>query len=59
MNSNKVSSTNAPEGASQSVAEGAASESDNERNNVEHLPGVRVSGQPQGGAVENARKRDE
>ncbi len=29
---------------------------DAEQNKVDHLPGVKVSGQPQGGAVDRARK---
>ena len=29
------------------------------KNKVDHLPGVKVSGQPQGGAVDRARKERE
>jgi hypothetical protein len=32
---------------------------DADKNKVEHLPGVKVSGQPQGGAVDRARKERE
>ena len=32
---------------------------DAENNKVDHLPGVKVSGQPQGGAVDRARKKGE
>jgi hypothetical protein len=28
------------------------------QNKVDHLPGVKVSGQPQGGAVERAREKE-
>jgi hypothetical protein len=28
-------------------------------NKIDHLPGVKVSGQPQGGAVDRARKQRE
>ncbi|WP_407189208.1 hypothetical protein [Bradyrhizobium centrosematis] len=30
-----------------------------DKNKVDHLPGVKVSGQPQGGAVDRARKERE
>jgi hypothetical protein len=30
-----------------------------DKNKVDHLPGVKVSGQPQGGAVDRARKQRE
>lgn len=32
---------------------------DAEKNKVDHLPGVKVSGQPQGGAVDRAREERE
>lgn len=32
---------------------------DSEKNKVDHLPGVKVSGQPQGGAVDRAREERE
>jgi hypothetical protein len=44
-----------PAEGSRDVVERELKKQEPAKNNVDHLPGVKVSGQPQGGAVDRAR----
>jgi hypothetical protein len=47
-----------PAEGSREVVERQLKKQEREQNHVDHLPGVKVSGQPQGGAVDRARADD-
>ena len=47
------------EGSREAIDRELQRAADSENNKVDHLPGVKVSGQPQGGAVDRARKQGE
>jgi hypothetical protein len=47
-----------PAEGSRDVVERQLKKQEREKNHVDHLPGVKVSGQPQGGAVDRAHGND-
>lgn len=48
-----------PAEGSRKVVDHQLKEQERKQNKVDHLPGVKVSGQPQGGAVDRASDRKE